>query len=600
MTSFSLMKLLRALKGRRFYGLFLRNFLLICLVLLLPLIVIVIVSTQSYSKFTEKEIALYSDKSIASIKNITDAIIGSSLSKLNYFSVNEDVRALDVIDEHFEQFSDLSLIRELINSQIMVQDCIGDIYIYSPNHSLLISQFGYCDLSRFYDLSWIESYERNSTSFFWWYNLRQGVTSSNTRTEYLSLYKVINPLTSSKGVIVINIDFKKFAKQYLNDIKSVYDYGLCIVDENNQLIRDIWGSSADYLPDSGKLLPSTENDYVKSNGYILFKAGIQGTHWSYVLAVSPEITFHSTVKLIGVQIKVILTGFLLSLVIAFMVSLHFYRPLGAILNIIGPMPDSGNGSSLSKGKHENYIVSSVANTMQINTSMRQELENRRTMLKQAQQIALQAQINPHFLYNTLDDINWAAIALAGEKIGKNPQGNNVSSMLSKLSFMLRYSLEKIDVAVPLSDEINHAKAYIELVAGRFANLFSVHWQISPDTFNLGVIKILLQPLLENAIEHGICPVMDSDGLITVGSRLAEGCLLLTVADNGAGMDDTQLNEFNASLRSAIVSIQEQEHIGLNNVNQRVRLFYGDEYGLELARAESGGTVVTVRLPKNPA
>ena len=126
--------------------------------------------------------------------------------------------------------------------------------------------------------------------------------------------------------------------------------------------------------------------------------------------------------------------------------------------------------------------------------------------------------------------------LAGEKLNKNSPTNKVSDMVLKLSSILRYSLEQVDSTVPLSTELEHAKNFMDLQSIRYGHLFHVEWYIAPNTLSCRVIKFILQPILENAIKHGILPSSRTiDGLISIESRVNEEYLFLIVTDNGSGI-----------------------------------------------------------------
>jgi two-component system sensor histidine kinase YesM len=201
-------------------------------------------------------------------------------------------------------------------------------------------------------------------------------------------------------------------------------------------------------------------------------------------------------------------------------------------------------------------------------------------LRQAQSIALQAQINPHFLHNTLDTISWSAMRLTGGR-------NDTSSMINSLAGLLRYALHDASTLVTLSEELENTRVYLELQAIRYKDLFEVVWDIETGTETLSVIKLILQPIVENAIVHGVKP-LGQNGIITVCAKAGDGCLRLTVRDNGIGMDKRSADMLQKKL-SDQEAIYVERHIGITNVNQRIRLFFGDKYGVHVFLNEKTGS-----------
>ena len=209
--------------------------------------------------------------------------------------------------------------------------------------------------------------------------------------------------------------------------------------------------------------------------------------------------------------------------------------------------------------------------------------------KQAELSFLQSQINPHFLCNTFDSIKGLA-ALHGE--------TEIRSMANDLSLLFRYSIRPGE-RVPLRDELDAVERYVRIQKTRFGQRFSVCYQIPEETKDISVPKMILQPLVENAIIHGV-EVLDRDGRLVVESELSSGDLLLRVRDNGGGMEPEKLERMRRKLSGAQLSkdkdiVGYRAGIGVVNVNNRIRLTYGEEYGVTIDSSPGQGTVVTLRM-----
>jgi two-component system sensor histidine kinase YesM len=202
-------------------------------------------------------------------------------------------------------------------------------------------------------------------------------------------------------------------------------------------------------------------------------------------------------------------------------------------------------------------------------------------IKSAELKALQAQINPHFLYNTLDLINWTAIKYNVPEI---------SSTVKSLSRFYKLSLSKGRDTVPISDELEHVKLYTDIQNRRFENKIILDIQVEDRILGYNVPKIILQPIVENSILHGILEKDDKAGRITITGALQQDTIILKVSDDGVGMDEEAINDILNAKTDEIYGY------GVWNINNRLRLYYGEEAGL-LIRSEIGkGTEAEIRIP----
>ncbi|WP_026518132.1 sensor histidine kinase [Butyrivibrio sp. MC2021] len=231
------------------------------------------------------------------------------------------------------------------------------------------------------------------------------------------------------------------------------------------------------------------------------------------------------------------------------------------------------------------IVVSVVGPMWITRPIEEQVIEEQKKLRKAEFEVLQAQINPHFLYNTLDAIVWSAEA------GNQKQ---VVSMVGSLSEFFKSSLNKGKEIVSVRDELQHVRSYLEIQQIRYQDILSYEIDVPNSLNECTIPKITLQPVVENALYHGI-KNRRALGKITVKGIDEEDTMVLQVTDDGIGMDEERLSE----VRKALSDNREDDGqvYGLYNVNERIRLNYGDEYGISIESTKGEGTCVMIRLPK---
>jgi len=197
--------------------------------------------------------------------------------------------------------------------------------------------------------------------------------------------------------------------------------------------------------------------------------------------------------------------------------------------------------------------------------------------------ALQAQINPHFLYNTMDMINWMALS---------NMNNEISDAVIALANFYKLSLSKGKDIIFIKDELSHVSLYVQIQNMRYSNKLKFIISIEDYLLNYKINKITLQPIVENSILHGILGKGDVEGTITITGKIEDDDLILSVMDNGIGMKPELL----AKMLSDETESSKGSGYGLKNINQRLKLSYGDKYGLTYSSEYGSGTRVDIRLP----
>lgn len=288
-------------------------------------------------------------------------------------------------------------------------------------------------------------------------------------------------------------------------------------------------------------------------------------------------------------IMVFLTTILALLVINRLVTYRITSPIlrlnRSIQNMEGGRVDPDKVYIGGPAEVEHLGRSMQGSLRQVNKLMddvvREQEERRRSELD-----ALQSQINPHFLYNTLDSIVWM---IEGER------NKDAVFMVTQLASLFRISLSKGRTVISIKDELMHARNYMNIQKVRYKEAFEITWDIEEEVLGYCTVKLVLQPILENALYYGI-DAMGDEGEITVSGGKEGDDIYLSVRDNGLGMTPEEV--------SHLLSDEEREHkhgsgVGLINVHRRILLRFGEPYGLTIESEPDEGTQVTIHLPAVP-
>lgn len=239
------------------------------------------------------------------------------------------------------------------------------------------------------------------------------------------------------------------------------------------------------------------------------------------------------------------------------------------------------------GPHEiEHLGKTIRKTVTRMRELMEDIVEEQERLRKSEFDALQAQINPHFLYNTLDSIVWMI---------ESERHREAISMVTALASLFRIALSRGSNIIPIRTEIQYAQHYLHIQNIRYRNTFTVTYEIDPEIEGFMTIKLIIQPILENAIYHAM-ELMDGEGRIAIRGYREGGDILLEIIDNGLGMTAERCASLLTDDEAVRASARKGAGIGLRNVHQRLRLYYGDGYGLTIHSELDVGTTVRIRLP----
>ena len=332
-------------------------------------------------------------------------------------------------------------------------------------------------------------------------------------------------------------------------------------------------------------LAALEDGSYADDTVIYSLTGVEGSDWRVVgVSYVDELVDRSVREMIRLSLWLAVLVLAAALLTSWLLSQLLSRPLRDLASAMGSFEADADHFTYRpvEGTREVQELSGsfghmVLRIQQLMSTVRQEEINlRKTELK-----ALQAQINPHFLYNTLDSIAWMC---------EQGRSGDAVKMIHALARLFRISISKGHELIPIAKEIEHAENYLEIQKYRYKNQFTYDFEVDPGCLDYYCNKITLQPIIENAIMHGLDLMVD-EGHIQVRVSQDGDDIVFRVQDNGVGMSELQVR--------AILEEDGQDRtgIGIKNVNDRLQIYFGKQYGLHIASELDIGTTVELRMPK---
>ena len=438
-------------------------------------------------------------------------------------------------------------------------------------------------LSEVENAAWKNRIKSNSGNDIFWF------VEKDKRKVFLARRMPLLEDLNSEGYLYIEVEYSSLFDMF-SQMESG-KYGITIYDESGKEIYSFDSfNNEKYLLDSSELYKSIssqdninkKNQKLKNNNRsftVVKKVTDQG--WT-VAIYKPDAVINMSIRtIISVVIIVSLVCIIISSVISTIIS---RRVVGTIEQMTDNMKAVEAGDYEVKIHSESKdeigtLVRGFGNMVERINTLINEVYKGKLFQKEAEMKALQAQINPHFLYNSLSLINWKAIE------SKQPDISRITLLLSKF---YRTSLNKGKNITSIKDEISNIQSYIDIQLMMHDNGFDVEYDLSPDIMDFSIPNLLLQPLIENAIDHGIDLNIDRKGVIRItGKLIGDSDIRLMVSDNGVGMSKETMEQ---------MLTESSKGYGVKNVNERIKHFYGDEYGITVESTEGEGTDVIINIP----
>lgn len=570
----------------KFNSIFLRTFLFITALTVIPFIVLSIMFYSNTLKNIREEITLENSYIFDNSVNIIDRTLMEVDTLSNSLASNESTQLYTINNVSTDSFKTIS---RLAKTLPIIYRYIDSIYIYSEPTDTVIMDNNCIPLSDLSDTDWINAYHAVTSP-------KGTIIPRSKNNVYPQLITIIKPIyvaDEKKGAIIMNINAQSI---YNSMLYQQYKDGrlFFLVNADNKIIISSELSYFNTYPDDIGLNTLTIESNPKNSvyeindkNYVVLSGDSSISDYKYISAYPLELYEHklSTMKLqiIGILLLLMIIIFIL----AYVASVRSYSPLNEIISFLDNSQPPADSIEEEDKNELMYIINSIQTHINDKTKMAEILEERMKLLRKSQYDMLQTQINPHFLYNTLETINWMAYNMSNSE-------NPVSKSLINLASFFRNTLTS-GYFVSIENEIKYTKEYVNILALRYGDLFDIEWDIDESILSYTIIKICLQPIIENAVYHGIKQKNDK-GLIKIKGLCDDNNIILIVSDDGVGIEKDALDELNKTLSETSFT-NEKSHIGLSNVNQRIKIIFGDSYGIHVESTVGVGTDVYVTIPK---
>lgn len=558
--------------------------------------------------------------------NVQDSIVNNT-SQINFSIANhiqDEIISLDEISKSmydyeitdYSYFYELLLDKEIsdvkkyanidkmLKGMLYRNPYIEGVYFVDQNSSLyysISSTIKNIDKSKFLSCVSRYNWKNNSSLHIFPTHLANYYYSDNLvltfARRYMNTSSIKTASTDILGTLYIDI--------HINDITSIVNKVNFKNNNLNFFILDkeakkyIYNTEPYFLETSNlgtekadflSLIQKIENQsgFIRENENCLIYQDIPGTSWTAITQLSNK-EMNSSLKAIkSFTIIILIISSCLLIGIYLFFSQKTSKPIRQLKKAMLQIQNGQLDTRVSiRNKDELGILAEGLNQMAINLQNNinriyvAEIKQKETELE-----ILKSQIQPHYLYNTLEVIKMTAL---------EHDDTYTVSMLNSLSKQLRYLISSTGERVSLKEEIDNIYNYFHIIKIRYENRFELEINIPKSLLKLQVLKLILQPIVENSVKHGLL-LKDGMGVISISAEQEETFLTIVVMDDGIGMSEKRLTQLYAQLDTTIEDDIAKNHIGIKNVNDRIKIKYGNQYGLTINSCLGLGTIVTFHLP----
>lgn len=587
-------------------------FVIIFAAILVPMILVSSVlfkrSEQAITEKTSEVVISSINFAINNIDSALDAVTGMSKLMLT------DTRLISTAEKEYkfteeEKVQKYGGIRDLLSffitriKTLNMLPGIDSFYLYLPNQNTIIdSKSTYYENINENNVDFLQKLNRKEETDSWfisspvdYYTLNKIETRLET-DKLITFNKVLkSDSNSTVAVLAVNVS-ENFVSDFYNKIQKGIPGNFVVMDRNQIVVaysdKKVIGTKLDKYAALNSRIEKLKSD----NGSFFLKIDNQEqfvvysisnyTKWRYIVIIPASNILGKVYEIQKFLFIILSVTALFIFGITFLLSYIFYKPLEKLVSAMQKIENRNLDVRIDDKRRDEYqkvyrgfndMASELKNVIK-------DLTNEKILKKEAEIKLLQAQINPHFLYNTLESIH---------SIAKIKKVEEISSMVSALSKFFRISLSGGKDVVTLREAIELVINYLTIQNIRFKGKVEYKINVPEELLGCMVPKLILQPVVENAIYHGIERKKEK-GELTISGEAQNGFLQIVVEDNGVGMTEDNLRDLRHSLQCD--SFEDARNFALKNINRQIKLKYGVEYGIRIDSIYGKGTNVFIKLP----
>ena len=558
------------------------------LCVIIPSILCLILLGNSYLEYIKHSIVEGQKSVLQEMKKNIEDKLESYQDKSMYIYYNEPVRSyIDGGSYQESSWAVEAFLSEVTNSESYVYAAIMKIqdHIYGgrsmfPNPDPLIEEWEDEVMAENGKCVWIPTRKLNA--------------SYGRVKETFVLSRAVNSRDSVIGSFWLFISTDLFASLYKNPVFQEYNSNVYLIAEDYTVITSNQKSEIGEIRDTPffqKVMGTSDRDFIwrdadSGKESLVVTCPLQQVGWKFVIVTYKEAAFRQVnrIKVIAVLVIIFYLGFLVFAY--YILSYYIFHPLKKVSDGLACGAD-GDFRILEKIPRQDEIASLTDDynfMVQHIQSLIEAVRREELMKNQEKMKILTMQIGPHFLYNTLNTIKWTAAVNRQE---------NIRKMTESLMFLMKEVTYRTDKEITFKEELALLDSYVYIQKIRFMN-FEVRYQIPDELLDCTVRSFILQPFVENAILHAFRD-MEGMGMITINAVREAHALVVGVSDNGRGMTAEELDEISRQVETEGQS-KGLDQVGIQNVRDRIRLYYGEEYGVSFESEAGRGTKVLIRLP----
>ena len=539
------------------------------LILSIILSIICFFVVRSYTITNMKESCLsYS----ISMERMFEDIDNVHFKVVNNAQAKAVMQSNEYMQDNTEFLNSLRKFHELIDSAVDYSNFVKSIYVVNNNTNMIFSNLQNETIDKFFDKEWVKEYSDEMTM--------PTVRYINGREQkYLSFIYPVGYQGKNESAIAINIDFFALYSMFKETDNVFY-----ILNESDDVIFGTEENNA--LPiNKSELMKFKDKNSIKYINNKMIGLYTISNHNNKLMIYIKNSNF---MRMYIMYQLVIVFYTLIILFVVYMLSkkyaTYYYNNITDIIDLLSLY--DAESDAIKKSDEFEFIKNNVTQLVTKNSMNEIQLSKKIIQLKQSQMSALQTQISPHFILNALNVVNLLLIEQGDLYSNALKINENIAKILTHVLANGRYIIN-------IEEEIECTKDYLEIGRIRKNNSFTVEWNVDEALLKYRTIKFILQPIVENSVEHGFSGFRGK-GKIVIEIKKRNESICFIVTDNGRGMSRERLSELNEGLIKNEFPIK--KNIAILNVHQRIRLVFGEEYGVEILKSDENGTAVKMTIP----